>query len=160
MQARQVVTRARAGADTDVIAVAEEGGDFCVALMFVRGGQVLGTSTFHPRAPISDAPEVLAAFVAQHYLERDPPPRIYLSHPIEDADTLAASLSERSGRKVGISVARRGYPQRWVALAAQNAANALRMREATEASLAEQFEELRHFLGIAAAARCASSAST
>ncbi len=149
VQARQVVTRARAGADTDVIAVAEEGGDFCIALMFVRGGQVLGTSTFHPRAPISDAPEVLAAFVAQHYLERDPPPRIYLSHPIEDADTLAASLSERSGRKIGISVARRGYPQRWVALAAQNAVNALRMRGATEASLAEQFEELRQFLGIA-----------
>jgi len=149
VQARQVVTRARAGADTDVIAVAEEGGDFCVALMFVRGGQVLGTSTFHPRAPISDAPEVLAAFVAQHYLERDPPPRIYLSHPIEDADTLAASLSERSGRKIGISVARRGYPQRWIALAAQNAANALRMREATAASLADQFEELRQFLGIA-----------
>ncbi len=149
VQARQVVTRARAGADTDVIAVAEEGGDFCVALMFVRGGQVLGTSTFHPRAPISEAPEVLAAFVAQHYLERDPPPRIYLSHPIEDAETLAASLSERSGRKVGISVARRGYPQRWVALASQNAANALRMREATAASLADQFEELRQFLGIA-----------
>ena len=149
VQARQVVTRARAGADTDVIAVAEEGGDFCVALMFVRGGQVLGTSTFHPRAPISDAPEVLAAFVAQHYLEREPPPRIYLSHPIEDADTLAASLSERSGRRVGIRVARRGYPQRWVTLAAQNAANALRMREATAASLAEQFEELRQFLGIA-----------
>ena len=149
VQARQVVTRARAGADTDVIAIAEEGGDFCVALMFVRGGQVLGTSTFHPRAPISDVPEVLAAFVAQHYLERDPPPRIYLSHPIEDADTLAASLSERSGRKIGISVARRGYPQRWIALAAQNAANALRMREATAASLADQFEELRQFLGIA-----------
>ncbi|HEY8265429.1 MAG TPA: excinuclease ABC subunit UvrC, partial [Steroidobacteraceae bacterium] len=149
VQARQVVTRARAGADTDVIAVAEEGGDFCVALMFVRGGQVLGTSTFHPRAPISDAPEVLAAFVGQHYLERDPPPRIYLSQPIEDAETLAASLSERSGRKVGISVGRRSYPQRWVALALQNAANALRMREATAASLADQFEELRQFLGIA-----------
>ncbi len=149
VQARQVVTRARAGADTDVIAVAEEGGDFCVALMFVRGGQVLGTSTFHPRAPISDAPEVLAAFVGQHYLERDPPPRIYLSQPIDDAETLAASLSERSGRKVGISVGRRSYPQRWVALALQNAANALRMREATAASLADQFEELRQFLGIA-----------
>ncbi|MGH8203869.1 MAG: excinuclease ABC subunit UvrC, partial [Steroidobacteraceae bacterium] len=126
------------------------GGQFCVALMFVRGGQVLGTSTFHPRAPISDAPEVLAAFVAQHYLERDPPPRICLSHAIEDAETLAASLSERSGRKVRIGTARRGYPQRWVALARQNAENALRMREATQASLAEQFDELQAFIGGAA----------
>ncbi len=148
VQARQVVARARVGADTDVIAVAERGGEFCVALMFVRGGQVLGTSTFHPRAPISDSPEVLSAFLAQHYLEREAPPRIYLSHPVEDADTLAESFSTRSGRRVRIRAARRGYPQRWVTLALQNAANALQMREATQAGLAEQFEDLRQFLGI------------
>jgi excinuclease ABC subunit C len=150
VQSRQVVTRARAGADTDVIAVAEEGGEFCIALMFVRGGQVLGTSTFHPRAPISDAPEVLGAFVARHYLERDPPPRICLSHAIEDADTIAASLTERCGRRIRIGVARRGYPQRWAALALQNAATALRMREAAQATLTEQLEELREFLGLEA----------
>jgi excinuclease ABC subunit C len=148
IQSRQVVTRARGGADTDVLAVAEAAGEFCVALMFIRGGQLLGTSTFHPRAPISDAPEVLAAFVAQHYLERDPPSRIYLSHLIEDVEVLVASLSERSGRKVRIGPARRGYPQRWVALAMQNAVNALRMRDASQASLAEQFEDLRSFLGL------------
>jgi excinuclease ABC subunit C len=148
VQARQVMTRARAGADTDVIAVAEAGGEFAVALMFVRGGQVLGTSTFHPRAPIADAPEVLAAFISQHYLEREPPPRICLSHDVEDARLLADSLSARSGRQVRIGAARRGYPQRWVALALQNAANALRMREATQSDLAEQFEELGNFLGL------------
>jgi excinuclease ABC subunit C len=146
VQARQVVSRARSGADTDVIAVAESAGEFCIALMFIRGGQLLGTSTFHPRAPISEAPEVLAAFVAQHYLERDPPSRIVLSHPIEDADMLAASLFERSGRSVRIGAGRRGLPQRWVALAAQNAANELRMRGASEASLAEQFAGLQAFL--------------
>ena len=148
VQARQVMTRARAGADTDVIAVAEAGGEFAVALMFVRGGQVLGTSTFHPRAPIADAPEVLAAFIAQHYLERDPPPRICLSHAVEDAELLAASLSERAGRQVRIGVARRGYPQRWVALGLQNAANALRMREATQSGLQEQLAELGRYLGL------------
>ena len=148
VQARQAVTRARAGTDTDVIAVAEQGGEFCVALMFVRGGQVLGTSTFLPRAPISDAPEVLAAFLAQHYLEHDAPPRIYLSHAVEDPETLAASFTARSGRQVRVAPARRGYPQRWVALALQNAINALQMREATQAGLAGQFEELRQFLGL------------
>jgi excinuclease ABC subunit C len=148
IQSRQVVTRARGGADTDVLAVAESAGGFCVALMFIRGGQLLGTSTFHPRAPISDAPEVLSAFVSQHYLEREPPARIYLSHPIEDAETIAASLSERSGRKVRIGLARRGFPQRWVGLALQNAVNALRMRDASQANLAEQFEDLREFFGL------------
>ncbi len=149
IQSRQVVSRARAGADTDVIAVAEERGAFCIALMFVRGGQVLGTSLYHPRAPISEAPEVLAAFLAQHYLERDPPPRICLSHAIEDPELLAASLSERAGRQVRIGPARRGDPQRWVELARQNAANALRMREASEAGLAAQLEELGRFFGLA-----------
>ncbi|HEX9706351.1 MAG TPA: excinuclease ABC subunit UvrC [Steroidobacteraceae bacterium] len=148
IQSRQVVTRARGGADTDVLAVAESAGEFCVALMFIRGGRLLGTSTFHPRAPISDAPEVLSAFVAQHYLERDPPARIYLSHAIEDAEVLAASLSERSGRKVRIGPARRGFPQRWVALAMQNATNAMRMRDASQSNLADQFADLRDFLGL------------
>ena len=150
IQSRQVMTRTRAGADTDVIAVAEEGGEFCIALMFVRGGQVLGTSTYHPRAPISEAPEVLAAFVAQHYLERDPPPRICLSHAIEDAGLLESSFSERAGRKVRIRRARQGHPQRWVELARQNAANALRMREASAAGLIEQFADLGRFLGLPA----------
>lgn len=150
IQARQVVSRARAGADTDVIALAEAEGEFCVALMFVRGGQVLGASTFHPRAPISEAPEVLGAFVAQHYLEREPPARICLSHAIEDADLLSESLSKRAGRKVRIGVARRGLSQRWIELARENAANALRMRAASASSLAGQFAELGRFLGLAA----------
>jgi excinuclease ABC subunit C len=121
--------------------------------MFVRGGQVLGTSTFHLRAPVGEAQEVLAAFVTQHYLEHDVPPRIYLSHAIEDADTLEASLSGRAGRKVRIRAARRGYPQRWVELARQNAANALRMRAAAQAGLDEQFSELARFLGLGAPIR-------
>ena len=151
VQSRQVVSRARGGTDSDVIAVAEEGGEFCVALMFIRGGQLLGTSTFHPRAPISEAPEVLSAFLAQHYLERDPPPRILLSHPVDDAGPLAASLSERAGRRVRLGPASRGLPQRWVQLAMQNAGNDLRMRRASQASLAEQCAELGAFVGLSQA---------
>jgi excinuclease ABC subunit C len=148
IQSRQVVSRARSTADTDVIAVAESGGEFCVALMFIRGGQLLGTSVFHPRAPISEAPEVLSTFVGQHYLERDPPPCLLLSHVIEDADTLAESLSARSGRRVRLRRPSRGIPQRWMQLARQNAANALGMRLASQASLDEQFADLTAFLGM------------
>lgn len=147
IQARQVVSRTKGG-DADVIALAEEGGEFCIALMFIRGGQLLGSSTFHPRAPISDGPEVLSAFLAQHYLEHEAPPRILLSHTIEDAAVLAASLGERAGRRVSIGRARRGLPQRWVQLALQNAGNALRMRAASQASLEGQLAELGAFLGL------------
>ena len=148
VQSRQIVSRVRGVADTDVIAVAEARGEFCISLMFIRGGQLLGTSTFHPRAPISEAPEVLSAFLGQHYLERDPPPRILLSHAIDDGDALAASLTERAGRRIRISRASRGLPQRWVQLAKQNAENELRMQGASQATLAEQFAELGAFLGL------------
>jgi excinuclease ABC subunit C len=149
IQSRQIVIRSRDVTDTDVIAVAEAGGEFCISLMFIRGGQLLGTSSFHPRAPISDAPEVLSAFIGQHYLERDAPPRILLSHAIEDADTVAASLTERAGRRVRLGRASRGLPQRWLQLATQNAENELRMRSASQASLTDQFTELGTFLGLA-----------
>jgi len=148
IQSRQVVSRAQGG-DTDVIAVAEEGGEFCIALMFIRGGQLLGSSTFHPRAPIADAPEVLSAFLAQHYLEREAPPRIVISHAIEDAAAFEASLAGRAGRRVRIGRASRGLPQRWVQLALQNAGNALRMRAASQAGLDGQLAELGDFLALA-----------
>ncbi len=149
VQSRQVVSRARSNADTDVIAVTESGGEFSIALMFIRGGQLLGTSLFHPRAPISEAPEVLSTFLGQHYLERDPPPRILLSHAVEDAETLAVSFSARSGRRVRLSRPSRGLPHRWLQLARQNAENALRMRAASQASLDEQFADVTAFLGLA-----------
>ena len=49
-----------------------------------------------------------------------------------------------------ISRATRGLPQRWVQLASKNAENELRMRRASQATLAEQFAELGVFLGLAA----------
>ncbi len=68
-----------------------------------------------------------------------------------DARGIASRARRPQGRASG--AARRGYPQRWVELARQNAANALRMREASQAGLAEQFAELGQFLGLAAPIR-------
>ena len=110
---------------------------------------VSARSTFHPRAPISDAPEVLAASSPSTTSSATRRPRIYLSHADRGRGhargiAVGAFGPDRSGS------ARRAAATRALGRArAQNAANALRMREATEASLAEQFEELRHFLGIA-----------
>ncbi len=149
IQSRQVISLARGGRETDVLAVAERGGEFCVAWLPVRGGQMLGTSTFHPRAPVSEAPEVLSAFIRQHYDGQHPPARILVSHRLEDQQALAAALSDRAGHPVVIATSRRGTPQRWLELAQQNAANALAMRAATRASLTTQLAALGEFLGLA-----------
>src|ERR1700689_1185002 len=60
VQAQQSVT-AGADHDADVIAIAAANGEYCVALMFVRAGRSLGSTTFFPKAPFADLPEVLAA---------------------------------------------------------------------------------------------------
>jgi len=49
LQAQQIVT-ADIDHDADVIAVASGNGEFCIALMFVRGGRSLGSTTFFPKA--------------------------------------------------------------------------------------------------------------
>ena len=147
LQAQQSVAGAAEG-EADVVAIATAGPDTCLALMFVRGGQSLGTTHFFPRAPLDEPAEVLGAFLAQHYLDRTPPPEILTSLPVPDAAVLAEALSARASRRVAVRQAQRGRKQRWVEMAQQNADTALRMRVATRASLREQFEDLRRALGL------------
>ena len=91
MQAQQIVT-ADIDHDADVIAVAAGNGEYCIALMFVRGGRSLGSTTFFPRAPLAELPEVLAAFVAQYYLERESPAEIIVERDFEEMQVLEATL--------------------------------------------------------------------
>ena len=55
--------------DVDVIAVVQQNGDVGVAVLQIRGGQMIGHKTFFPRMPmeLSDT-EVMSAFLPQYYL--------------------------------------------------------------------------------------------
>jgi excinuclease ABC subunit C len=152
LQAQQVVSSAESpDTDADVIAIATAGPETCVTLMFVRGGRMLGTTQFHPRAPVSEPAEVLSAFIAQHYLDGEAPREILTSLPVADADVLGETLGQRSGHGVSVRRPSRGVKARWVGLALENATNALRMRISGRASVAEQLEALGAALGLAAA---------
>ena len=99
IQAQQIVT-ADIDHDADVIAIAAGNGEYCVALMFVRGGRSLGSTTFFPKAPLAELPEVLAAFVAQYYLERESPAEIIVERDFDEMQVLEATLGA-AGRAQG-----------------------------------------------------------
>ena len=143
-----VVTR-NATEDIDAVALVSHGGEHCVSIVFVRGGRNLGSTNFFPRAGLARRASAVG-FLAQYYLGRDAPGEILVSQPIEDADLLEATLSERLERTVQIRSGVRGVRARWVELARTNAEIGLNMRRATEATTAEQLQSVAEVFGLSA----------
>jgi excinuclease ABC subunit C len=148
LQAQQIVN-AELDHDADVIAVASGGGEFCIALMFVRGGRSLGSTTFFPKAPLAELPEVLSAFVTQYYLERESPPEIILETEFDEMQVLESTLAQREGRKVRITASVRGIRARWLEMMHENAAQALKMRALARGSIEASLEEVREAFDLA-----------
>ncbi|MGR3343804.1 MAG: excinuclease ABC subunit UvrC [Paracoccaceae bacterium] len=112
--------------EADVIALYMDGGQACVQVFFIRANQNWGNRDYYPRTGSgAEAPEVLQAFIGQFYDQREPPRAVLLSHAIEDADLMAAALSQKAGRKVTLSVPLRGEKAELVAGAARNARESL-----------------------------------
>ncbi|MDE2305352.1 MAG: excinuclease ABC subunit UvrC [Gammaproteobacteria bacterium] len=147
VQAKQIVT-ADPHHDADVVAVAPGSGEYCVALMFVRAGRSLGSTTFFPRAPLAEPAEVLGAFLAQHYAEHEPPAEIIVEHRLEERDVLESSLAQRAGHRVRIAHAVRGIRASWLALMRENAEQALKMRGLARASIEQNLQELGDAFGL------------
>ena len=146
----QSVTR-NSSQDIDAVALVSNAGEHCVSIVFVRGGRNLGSNNFFPRAGLAEAGELLSGFLTQYYLGRDAPDEILISEPIEDADLLEATLSERMSKTVQIRSSVRGLRSRWLAMARTNADVGLRMRQATEATTAEQLQAVAEALSLSTA---------
>ncbi|MEB2400597.1 MAG: excinuclease ABC subunit UvrC [Alcaligenaceae bacterium] len=119
--------------DADIVAVASAGGRVCVNLAMVRGGRHLGDKPFFPTHTNEDSPgDVLAAFVAQHYLDSALPPILVFSHRLPDPG-LMRLLAEQKGVKPRVLVRPQGVRKTWLEQAAKNAEMAL-ARVLTESS--------------------------
>jgi excinuclease ABC subunit C len=145
----QSVTR-NATEDIDAVALVSRGSDHCVSIVFVRGGRNLGSTNFFPRAGLAEESELLSGFLSQYDLGREAPGEILISQPIEDADLLEATLSERLERTVQIRSGVRGVRARWLDMARTNAELGLNMRRATEATTAEQLQCVAEVFGLSA----------
>ncbi len=139
----QQIMAAGADHEADVIALASGNGEYCVALMFVRAGRSLGSTTFFPKAALAEPQEVMASFVSQYYLERDPPAEILVALEFEEMLLLEEALTERAARKVRITASVRGIRARWLEMVHNNAEQALNMRRLTRSNIEATLEDVR-----------------
>ena len=135
VQARQYVESQR-GVDADVVGCALDAGAACVNLVMIRGGRHVGDRSFFPaHADAATAAEVLAAFLAQHYVEQPAPRLVLVAEAVE---------AEVAGAEVLTPV--HGERAVWLDMARQNAVLSLaqrqRERSAQEARLAALREAL------------------
>ncbi|MBK1703796.1 excinuclease ABC subunit UvrC [Halochromatium glycolicum] len=147
IQQRQYVTAE--GGDVDIIALVEEAGTVCVQVFFIRSGRNLGNKAFFPQVPAdADPASILSGFLAQFYSDKDVPPEVLMNAEPDEADFLTAALSERAGRRVALKHRLRGERTRWVEMAVNNAALALKSRLGSRAGYARRLEALRDLLAL------------
>jgi excinuclease ABC subunit C len=147
LQSRQFVQSA-AERDIDVIAVLARDGLVALNLVMIRGGRHVGDKTLFPQhAESGELPEVLQAFVAQHYLEQPVPPLLVVSHPVE-GEVLQEALSEQAQRKIEINANPSGERRVWLSMAMQNAELAVAQRLAQKSTQEERLAALIDALGL------------
>ncbi len=120
-------------ADQDIIGIAQKEGLRQLAVMFVRGGHLVGTRHFLFKDSHAAVVEVMEAFLKQYYSGQVfIPGTILLSEPVEDGDALSEWISEMAGKKVVIHSPKRGEKQKLVQIAVANAGNLLAGHQVTE----------------------------
>ncbi|MCL2545037.1 MAG: excinuclease ABC subunit UvrC [Clostridia bacterium] len=121
-----------AGGDQDILALAQDGLDAMVQILFVRGGRMVGGEHFAlERAGDADIAEVMQSFLLQFYEDAGQIPAEILTEALpEDAETVELLLREVRGAKVALRQPQRGQKHELIALAKKNAEDALQKRNA------------------------------
>lgn len=135
-------------ANVDVLAVALAYGQACVQVLFYRDGHNITSQAYFPKLPdeVSEA-EVLSAFIAQFYYERQPAPQLVVNQTLDDSESLAAYLSERFERKITIQSSPREERRKWLLMAEKNAQSSLNLRLSAKLAMQKRFEALAQAFG-------------
>lgn len=150
VQEKQFVSSSK-GEDVDILVVAKEAGQLCVNLAMIRGGRHLGDRPFFPtNAADSDAADVCAAFLRQHYAVHPAPLRVLVNPlPAEDEPgEAAAALAEFAGRAIPLQEARGLTQKAWVEMAMQNARLAILARNQATAQQEKRLAALQQALDL------------
>jgi excinuclease ABC subunit C len=123
--------------DRDVIAIADSPEILLIALLFVRGGYLVGKIHFSFTKTISTKAEMVSAFIRQYYEKTHfIPQEILVPIPLEDTCVLEDLLTAINQKKVRILYPRRGEKAQLVKMAAHNAQNSLKdLTASTDAAI-------------------------
>jgi excinuclease ABC subunit C len=124
----QQIANAQRRADTDVVAIVGEPGQYAICVLPVREGQNLGTASHFPGSALSEPADTLADFLLLYYSREPAPPEILINMALPDHEPVAQALERAAGRSLELRVPQRGLKRQWLELALDNARNALRMR--------------------------------
>lgn len=136
--------------EADVFGLSQEGGQTCIQVFFFRSFQNWGNRAYYPKADRShEAPEILAAFLAQFYDDKPVPDLVLLSHDIEERELLEEALSTHAGRRIEVAVPQRGEKKMLVEHAVTNAREALGRKMAESSSQAKLLEGVQRAFALA-----------
>ncbi len=126
--------------EQDIIALAQDGLDAMVQVLFVRGGKMIGGEHFVlAREGAEDPGEVLAGFLIQFYEDGKLVPRNVLCQALpNEAEELEQWLREQRGGAVSLAIPKRGEKHELIIMAQKNAADALDKRNARDAVMKER----------------------
>lgn len=141
--------------DVDIVAVSYEDGLGCIQVITVRGGRSLGSKAFYPKTQSLSKEEnvsqrLLETFIPQYYLSSQHaiPEEIILSEQLNETDLLQQVLSEQRKHKVAIKYQVRGFRQRWLDMAQQNANQSLLQYANSKETLLQRFDNLQTILNL------------
>ncbi|MGW8221641.1 MAG: excinuclease ABC subunit UvrC [Syntrophobacteria bacterium] len=135
--------------DQDVVGTHEAGDNLGLAVLFVRGGRMVGSRCFVFKKPQSSSSEVVRAFILQYYEQgKAIPDEILISEPLLERGLLAEWLSDLKGKRVGVRFPKRGKGRQMLAMATHNAANYLISEMTRAADPIPALDRLRQRLGL------------
>ncbi len=134
-------------ADQDVIAFAQEGSDAVVQMFLIRSGRLIGSEYFALEgSEDTGAADIVEGFLTQFYQDAaDIPREVVLPAGVQEARIIEQWLGDkRGGKKVKLTVPKRGNKRELVQLAAQTAAEKLQiLRAQWESDTVKQEAALR-----------------
>ncbi len=138
--------------DADIVALWQTAGQSCIEVFFIRGGRNNGNRAHFPSHVKSEEPgDILAAFLAQFYDDKPPPPLILANHEMPEQELMGEALSLKAGRRVEIAIPQRGEKRQVIEHAETNAREALERKLAESAGIAKLLDGVAALFGLAGA---------